>query len=83
VSRSTAPARRFSLPRALLGFVLGLVLGWVGAVIAWLAWVEATGFVDREGAGAMGAVFVMGPAIGLTTAFVMAVWLGRRVQRAG
>ena len=72
-----APARRFSMARALLGFLLGLVLGWVAAMGCYVAYVELTGFFDREGAGAMATAFVFAPVAGLAAGLALALLLGR------
>ncbi len=77
MSEAAAPARRFSLLRAGFGLVLGLVLGWVAVVLSYMAYVEATGYFDREGAGAMAAAFALGPMAGIATGLVLAVLLGR------
>ncbi|BDG75200.1 hypothetical protein [Roseomonas fluvialis] len=48
--------------RILLGIMLGLVLGWVGTAAAVLLYGELARVSQAEGAFAMGAIFVAGPA---------------------
>lgn len=48
-----------------LAFILGLVAGWSVSVGYYLAATTWFGVFDRDGGGAMGAVFILGPALGL------------------
>jgi hypothetical protein len=69
--------------RIVLGVVLGFILGWVGTSAAALAYGEWAHVSQAEGAFAMGAIFLMGPAGGIVGA-VLGGWLGARSrQRVG
>jgi hypothetical protein len=68
--------------RILLGIVTGFVLGWVATAAAALTYGEFAGVSQREGAFAMGAIFVMGPAGGVLGAVAGAVLGVRRDRRA-
>lgn len=71
--------------RVVLAFLIGAVLGWVGAFATYVAFTALTGFVDREGAVAMAVAFLIGPVVavaaGLTLAIVTVA--RRRGHRAG
>jgi len=59
---------------AMLAFVGGVVLGWILAMVGYVAWFELTDTIDREGAAAMGMAFGIGPMIGLITGVFAALW---------
>lgn len=65
---------------AILGGLLGLIVGWVATAAAALIIGSATGVSNAEGAYAMGAIFVMGPAGGLV-GLVLGIWLTARARR--
>jgi MFS family permease len=50
--------------------LLGFVVGWMGTVAAALIYGEIAGVSQREGAYAMGAVFIVGPAGGVVGALL-------------
>lgn len=67
--------------RALLAFLAGLVLGWglvVGAYIVATGWL---GYFDRDGGGAMGAIFVLGPMLGVLLGIALALFAALRGRR--
>ena len=56
----------------LLAFVLGFFGGWAVATSAAFRYMEAFDIFDRDGGGAMGAFFIIGPFFGLIVAIVAA-----------
>ncbi len=66
--------------RVVLGILLGFVLGWVATSAALLAYGEMAHVSQAEGAYAMGAIFMAGPAGGLLGA-VLGGFLGARRRR--
>ena len=68
--------RTFGL--ALLWFILGLIITWIAVVAVGVGWMELTGFIDREGAGSMGLIFMIGPFCGLIGGIGAAIWSIRR-----
>lgn len=65
---------------AALAFLIGLVMGWGGALVAYVVVTITTGFVDRDGGAAMGVAFGIGPIVGLTLGTIgalVAVWRTR------
>lgn len=67
--------------RILAGIVLGFVLGWIGTSAAVLAYGEMAQVTHAEGAYAMGAIFLAGPAGGLAGA-ILGGMLGARWNRS-
>lgn len=63
--------RRFWL--ALGAFFLGLILDWGAAIGPCVVGTSLQWFFDRDGGGAMGTFFVIGPALGLVMGLVLAV----------
>jgi hypothetical protein len=63
--------------RVVLGLLVGFVLGWIATAAAALTYGELAGVSQREGAFAMGAIFLMGPLGGIAGA-ILGVWLARR-----
>ncbi len=67
---------------AFLAFLGGIVLGWVGVMIAYIIATVAFGYFDREGATAMGLAFTVGPFVGLLTGIAAAAFvIIRRANR--
>lgn len=52
----------------LLALVLGMIGGWAVATSAALRYMDAARIFDRDGGGAMGALFIVGPFFGLIAA---------------
>jgi hypothetical protein len=67
--------------RILLGILAGFVLGWITTSAALLTYGELARVSQREGAFAMGAVFLIGPVGGVVGA-VAGGFLGARWRRA-
>lgn len=65
----------------LLGFVVGAVTGWAAVIAAYAAYVEVFNVFDRDGGGAMAAVFAIGPMVGLITGLVTGVQVALRRKR--
>ncbi|MBR0649132.1 hypothetical protein GXW78_05620 [Roseomonas terrae] len=66
--------------RIAVGVLLGFVLGWVATSAAALAYGEVARVSQAEGAYAMGAVFLMGPAGGVIGAVIGGL-IGARSRR--
>jgi membrane associated rhomboid family serine protease len=65
---------------AILGGLLGLILGWIATAAATLIIGSATGVSNAEGAFAMGAIFFIGPVGGLI-GLILGIWLVIRLRR--
>jgi len=73
-----------NLPRALrivVAFVLGLLAGEAVPVVGYIIATTYFGVFDRDGGGAMGAIFIMGPVCALVVGTVAAVIVARRSAR--
>jgi hypothetical protein len=68
--------------RILLGIVAGFVTGWVATAAGVLTYGEFAGVSQAEGAFAMGAVFLIGPAGGVVGAVVGGLLGARSASRA-
>jgi hypothetical protein len=67
--------------KILLAFLAGLIVG-EAIPIAW--YIVATnyfGLFDRDGGGAMGAIFIMGPILALIVGTIAAIIAARRTAR--
>ena len=64
-----------------LAFFLGLVAGWSVSIGGYLAATTWFGVFDRDGGGAMGAIFILGPALGLLFGTVAATVTALRLSR--
>ena len=68
------------LLRALLAFFVGAVAGY-GATIGIYAWMSSYGMTDnREGAAAMGVLFMVGPAVALVCGLAASIWAVRAAK---
>ncbi|MBK8456370.1 MAG: hypothetical protein IPL47_04000 [Phyllobacteriaceae bacterium] len=59
--------------RIILGFVLGYLAGHASSVLGYIVMTNYGGLFDRDGGGAMGAIFILGPALGLVGGVVGAI----------
>jgi MFS family permease len=69
------------MPRFLkivLAFLAGLIVGWAIPVVWYIASTNYFGLHDRDGGGAMGAIFIMGPIAALLFATIAAIVTIRR-----
>jgi hypothetical protein len=69
------------MPRVLkiiLAFLAGLIVGWAIPIVWYIVATNYFGLFDRDGGGAMGAIFVMGPIAGLLLGIVAAIVTIRR-----
>jgi hypothetical protein len=57
---------------ALLALVLGFFGGWAVATSAFFRYMDAFDIFDRDGGGAMGAIFIVGPFFGVIAAIMLA-----------
>jgi hypothetical protein len=68
--------------RILFGIVAGLAIGWVATAAAVLTYGELARVSQAEGAFAMGAIFLIGPAGGIVGAVVGSLAGARSASRA-
>ncbi|HRJ68811.1 MAG TPA: hypothetical protein PK812_04310 [Beijerinckiaceae bacterium] len=71
---ASEPDNMRTLGFAVLWFFAGLVITWVATVAAGVAWMTATGFIDRDGGASMGLVFMIGPTLGVLGGLIAAIW---------
>lgn len=63
------------------GFIGGFVAGWSAALLVYIFYTDVLGHYDRDGGGAMGTVFVIGPFFGIILGIVAAIYVARRRSR--
>ncbi len=51
--------------KILLAFFAGLIAGWATPIVWYIVATNYFGLFDRDGGGAMGAIFIMGPILAL------------------
>jgi hypothetical protein len=71
------------MPRGLkifLAFIVGLVVGEAIPVIWYIVATSYFGVFDRDGGGAMGAIFLMGPLCAVILAIIFAFVAARRTK---
>ncbi|WP_034161631.1 hypothetical protein [Sphingomonas sp. ERG5] len=61
-----------------LGFIGGVVAGYLTCFLAYLFWTVMLGGFDREGGWAMGLAFGIGPFVALLSGVAAALWIGLR-----
>ncbi len=64
------------MPRFLkivLAFFVGLIAGWTVPVVWYIVATSFFGLVDRDGGGAMGAIFIMGPILAAIVGTIAAI----------
>lgn len=69
------------MPRVLkiiLAFLAGLIVGWAIPIVWYITATNYFGLHDRDGGGAMGAIFIMGPIAALLLATIAAIVTIRR-----
>lgn len=59
--------------KILLAFLLGLIVGEAIPIVWYIVATSYLGMFDRDGGGAMGAIFIMGPILALIVGTVAAV----------
>lgn len=64
--------------KILLAFLLGLIVGWAIPIVWYIVATNYFGVFDRDGGGAMGAIFIMGPIAGLLLGIIAAIVTIRR-----
>jgi hypothetical protein len=64
--------------KIILAFLAGLIVGWAIPVAWYIAATNYFGLHDRDGGGAMGAIFIMGPIAALLLATIAAIVTIRR-----
>ena len=68
--------KKFFLVLAAFIGAVGLGLGL--CLLGYIGYISLAGFVDREGAMAMGVAFFIGPVVALICGIVAAIWTARR-----
>lgn len=63
-----------------LAFVGGLVVGEAIPIVWYIVATSYFGMFDRDGGGAMGAIFIMGPMLALLLATIAAIVTARRTR---
>lgn len=72
------------MPRGLkisLAFIAGLVVGEAIPIIGYILATNFFGLFDRDGGGAMGAIFIIGPLLAITCAIVFAIVVAQRTKK--
>ena len=59
--------------KILLAFVLGLIVGEAIPIVWYILATNYFGLLDRDGGGAMGAIFIMGPILALIVGIIAAI----------
>jgi hypothetical protein len=73
------------MPRFLkifLAIIAGLVIGEGIAIVGYILATNFFGVFDRDGGGAMGAIFIIGPLLAVICAVVFAIVVAVRTRRA-
>jgi hypothetical protein len=68
--------------KILLAFLLGLVVGEAIPIVWYIIATNYFGLFDRDGGGAMGAIFIMGPILALIVATVAAIVTAVKTKRS-
>ncbi len=72
------------MPRFLkifLAVIAGLIAGEAVAIFGYILATNYFGLHDRDGGGAMGAIFILGPLLAITLAILFAVIVAARTRR--
>jgi hypothetical protein len=64
--------------KILLAFLAGLIVGWAIPIVWYILATNYFGLFDRDGGGAMGAIFIMGPIAALIVGTFAAIIAARR-----
>ena len=73
------------MPRGLkitLAFIAGLIAGEAIPIVGYIVATNYLGLIDRDGGGAMGAIFVLGPMLALVCAVIVAIVTAWRTKPA-
>lgn len=65
----------------ILAFIAGLILGWIGSMLAYVLMTGLGVWIDRDGRLAMGFAFNIGPVIGFVSGIGLAIYVFRRARR--
>jgi hypothetical protein len=68
--------------KIVLAFLAGLIVGEAIPIIWYIVATNYFGLADRDGGGAMGAIFIMGPILALITGAVAAIVTAMRTAAA-
>lgn len=63
--------------RIVIGFILGLVIGYAATLFGWVGYTELAGVQDRDGGKIMGIAFVVAPAVAVLAGIAGAIFLHR------
>lgn len=64
-----------------LAFLAGLIVGEAIPIIWYILATNYFGLFDRDGGGAMGAIFIMGPLLAMILGIVFAIVAAKRTKR--
>jgi len=67
--------------KILLAFLAGLIVGWTIPVVWYIVATNYFGLFDRDGGGAMGAIFIMGPIVAVIVGTIAAIITAIRTAR--
>jgi hypothetical protein len=59
--------------KILLAFLAGLIVGWAIPIVWYIVATNYFGLLDRDGGGAMGAIFIMGPILAVLVGTIAAI----------
>jgi hypothetical protein len=65
-----------------LAFLVGLIAGWAIPITFYILATNFFGLVDRDGGGAMGAIFIAGPILAIVLAIMAAIVTAIRTPKA-
>jgi hypothetical protein len=68
--------------KILSAFLLGLIVGWAIPIVWYILATNYFGLFDRDGGGAMGAIFIMGPVAALIIGIAAAIVTAMRTKAA-
>jgi hypothetical protein len=77
--------RNALLPRyfkILLSFLAGFIVGWAIPIVWYIVATNYFGVFDRDGGGAMGAIFILGPILAIIVGTVAAIVTAMRTKSA-
>ena len=66
--------------KILAAFLAGLVATWIAVVALGVAYMSWFNIFDRDGGGAMGLIFMIGPFFGVIGGIAAAIWMGLRTR---
>ena len=68
--------------KIIFAFLAGLIVGWAIPIVWYIVATNYFGLFDRDGGGAMGAIFIMGPILALIVGILAAVVTAMKTRAA-